>query len=370
MEKFSTWRDPSTGLAPFVYPLAPLASNLLPDWLKLPLYPIALMRTIILIILAVSLVVINLSIENLFPFLSTSSRRLIGKIFAKVLGRSALYVLGFISLPCDVPFTIKSPTFKVLGQRDVGPGEIIMTNWSSYVELIYLTYLYDPIFLVPVPDKESNEVKGFTQESMIKLIISCGNSPTVFDDPSRKNVKSLSHWIKGSKDLFKRPIVILPEATTSNNRALLKFPNLNPTSIGQIDEDLIVFFLIFRHEQPSRLRNSITIPIPSKPLNLPHVLTSNLFPITLFPPILLLIQSILSPSTSSTSSSELVSFNSRSFNVRYPKNNNFPMSIKAEDLFETGAKVMTSVGKLKQTNTIGCVHKEGFLSYLKSRRKY
>lgn len=166
------------------------------------------------------------------------------------------------------------------------------------------------------------------------------------------------------------------QATTSNNRAILRFVKLTPELFGSPDPETrffclaikwvsffsafvlahtLVLFSMFliripscslivnRHESPTLLRPSITTPIPSRFWNLSHILRVNLSPI-LFPG--------LSP---------------RSLTLRYPRSGPMERPSKKE-LFEECGEVMVNVSKMRQTSKIGWSDKAGFLAYVEGRR--
>lgn len=181
---------------------------------------------------------------------------------------------------------------------------------------------------------------GFFRSSVVQLVVRSGQPPESFplDD-----VRSLSDWIDHSKRQQQR-LVLLPEGTTSNNRALLKFPQLTAEGLGSYQGSLKVFCLVIKHEPPSVIRSSITSPVPSSPLNLPHILKSNQLPIL------------------------LPGISPRTVTIKCPRTG--PVLVKSihQGLLEICAEVMTQAGKLKQTNQVGFQDKAGFLSYVSNRR--
>lgn len=244
---------------------------------------------------------------------------------------------------------MKSDRSQKVVRTKVNPGDLIVCNWSSYVEIIYLSYLYNPLFILPSPEsiKSSSAgtefiVRGFESRGALNLISSSG-APPIYD--SSRTVKTLAGWISESKRLMK-PLVVFPEGTTSNNRALLRCPKLNSGSVGEHNGKVRLFCLAFKHEPPSTFKNSITVPIPSKPMNLLNFLKANLIPILIpfiFPP--------------------------RSVLIRYPRTDFIQLdsSLELLNAFDLSFQAISQVSKLKLTSRISGVDKVGFLKYFKSR---
>ncbi|KAA1074002.1 hypothetical protein PGTUg99_029932 [Puccinia graminis f. sp. tritici] len=104
MEKFSTWRDPSTGLAPFVYPLPPLSTIQLPRIAWIPLVPLALFRTALIVVVGLLFVIFEGS-GLVVSFFSVKFHSILQYYCTAIFSRIAIYLLGFTQLPSDRPFT-------------------------------------------------------------------------------------------------------------------------------------------------------------------------------------------------------------------------------------------------------------------------
>ncbi|KAH9820647.1 hypothetical protein DFH28DRAFT_952826 [Melampsora americana] len=348
MEKFSNWRDPSTGLAPFVYPPPPLSNFRNPAILRSPFYVLAFLRTILLVGLAGNYLILDQALNFMF-IVSPGLWKVLRSWMSTVLGRMALYLLGFTRLPADSPFS----SFRGIPARTrVGPGDVIVVNWCSYVEIIYLAYLYDPIFIVPSPSprpqQDHDAIDGFCARSVLNLITTSGHPPFASNESnktSENTPKTLSEWVVRGK-ISSQPVVVFPEATTSNNRAVLRFVKLTAKLRGNQRQDIRFFCLGFKHESPTHYRPSIICPIPSPFSNLIHIFRANSCPI-LFPGI--------SP---------------RTFTVRYPKSGPIVVSSdqKDRDPFGECAEMILNVCKMRQTTKIGWADKAGFLAYVDGRR--
>lgn len=361
MEKFSTWRDPATGLAPFVYPLQPLSMSIqVPRLAWIPFIPLAFCRTCLLFIWAILFSIVDRTFALIFFFFSISFYSVLQSYYTTGFARVALYLLGLTQLPSDPPFSHRTSSQKLI-QTKLEPGDLIACNWSSFIEILYLAYLYNPIFILPIPREGKkasglNETiaKGFEIKTALQLICSSGYPPN--QNPTG-SVKSLAQCIQESKRLM-RVLVVFPEGTTSNNRALLKCFKLNKQSIGHFNDGtkIKIFCLAIKHESPTSFKNSITVPIPSEPLNLPNILRVNLTPV--------LVPFIFSP---------------RSITIRYPRKDfvefNFS-SLSFNDnndekiirFFDEAFESLSTITKLKLTSQIDGLDKYDFLNYLKLRK--
>jgi hypothetical protein len=148
--------------------------------------------------------------------------------------------------------------------------------------MLETVYRYNPIFIIPVlkhgaPSQGSEVlVRGFESKGVLGMIFRAGHPPS--HSPATK-IKSLAQYLQESKRL-RRPLIIFPEVchylhsaicgnhcptevrffffksvtyvylafqgTTSNNRALLRCPKLNETSVGKYDGKVKVFCLAIK----------------------------------------------------------------------------------------------------------------------------
>ncbi|PLW50473.1 hypothetical protein PCASD_01364 [Puccinia coronata f. sp. avenae] len=365
MEKFSTWRDPSTGLAPFVYPLPPLSTNQFPRIAWAPFIPLAVFRTLCLLVVAVLFMTVD-SLAIILSIFSVKFHSAFQYYYTTVFSRIALHLLGLTQIPSDPPFTHRTSSQKKITSDSVRPGDLIVCNWSSYVDIIYLAYLYNPIFVLPVlkdsrrgsgEDKLAAKVAGFETKNMIPMVLQTGHPPH-YIHPRTSQLKSLTECLREARRLG-RPVVFFPEGTTSNNRALLKCPKVDERSVGQFHGNVRIFCLAIKHDPATLLKSSMTVPIPSWPLNLMHVGRSQMVPV--------MAPLCLSP---------------RSISLKYPKNSGAVFEVDSSSSTTTAAAVtmnlvssldlsfdtLSQVSKLKITNHISCVHKASFLEYARSRK--
>lgn len=154
-----------------------------------------------------------------------------------------------------------------------GAGDLIVSNWNSWVELLWLAYRcalsytlkscshpmnsFDPVFVLPVPEsvvqpatstpspishtpgrragrtsmpevstsdkKPASQVPitGFHRVSLLTMLRETGRVP-LYTAAGDATPLSLEEIRKASS----RPVVVFPECTTSNGRGLLRFADL------------------------------------------------------------------------------------------------------------------------------------------------
>ncbi|KAF8631614.1 hypothetical protein AX15_002360 [Amanita polypyramis BW_CC] len=367
MEKFSAYRDPGTGIQPFLTPVPPstepLANLLLP-----PRYILAAVRTaFILVLLAIYIVLVPGLCTCLRPV--PSLHRYFSHWLTAILGRAALFSLGLFWIPVE----------HISGKRRRGndpeawnprAGDIIISNWVSWIELVWLAIKFNPIFVLPIPERvasiatsspaalTSNRQKGpttltatdaqnsqipivaFRELSLLSVISMTGHIPLRSGSPTTS--------LNDLRKVAERPIVVLPECTTSNGRGLLRFSNLfyQNTPVKRYQ----VFVMCVRYDPPSTFVSSATHCIPFSFLNpLPHLfkLAMALKPIAL--QIRLLVPSE-SPSSQLFTTSETITH------------------LVEDQLTEASAVLISRLGKLKRTN-LGWEDKAAFLEFYHSKSK-
>ena len=146
---------------------------------------------------------------------------------------------------------------------------MIISNYTSHIDILYLAYRYNPTFLLPTfaPLADSNpttastgrhtgtgsanitttqpqpDFLGYTPIPLLSLLARTGQLPISQDVIPVDSYKTL----KGARRGEKRVVVLLAEGTTSNGRAVLRFPDgiLQEGDIGKDDEG-IVWLKFFR----------------------------------------------------------------------------------------------------------------------------
>lgn len=135
-------------------------------------------------------------------------------------------------------------------------GDIIVSNWLSYVELLWLAFRFDPVFVLPVTtrNQDTNDttntepvtshrrsvvganalpqsprrvtkrvpVKGFRIVSLLEMLNLCGQVPPYKRASQYDHMVSIGEIQSASR----RPIVVFPECTTSNGRGILRFADV------------------------------------------------------------------------------------------------------------------------------------------------
>ncbi|RIB05876.1 hypothetical protein C2G38_2117399 [Gigaspora rosea] len=222
MEKFSKWRDASTGIQPFLTPM-PSRTNaniyakiafMLGIILKPILGILKLLLTFVTAILLFLLVdIIGLALKNF-----KSVYRTYHYIFTSLLSRLSLFFMGFYWIRVETVSLRKGrPSIPKLRQiSGVRPGDVIICNWTSYVEVLYLAFRFDPIFTQVYPS--SNTLRPISLWTALWLT---GSYPED-KPPSSVKTYSLQELVREATINKLGPIVVFPEGTTSNGRALLK----------------------------------------------------------------------------------------------------------------------------------------------------
>ncbi|KAI6003899.1 hypothetical protein EDD15DRAFT_1253542 [Pisolithus albus] len=246
MEKFSAFRDPGTGIQPFLLPVALSDGSLLATLLLPVRGAVLILRTFIIVAIFLLYCGLRYGLCTLLvpiPLLHHSLSRLATRLMARL----ALYTLGFVQIQEEI-VTKKRGKLHELPWRPRA-GDIIVSNWSSWVDVLWLAF--DPIFVMPVfeepkpsavnvdpsptsyrlgrskgpgvPSPSSlqattsrSAVKGFRQMSLFSMIRATGHTPDRLTSNSISQLKKL-------RQSAERPVVVFPECTTSNGRGLLRF---------------------------------------------------------------------------------------------------------------------------------------------------
>lgn len=201
-------------------------------------------------------------------------------------------------------------------------GDIILSNFSSWLDIVYAAVNFNPIFLLPVvapstkkpspsassakpsparrrnagasvvtdanergaaaaaagtSDQNEKRLLGFEKVSLWKAIANAGNAPLVYGQDAT-GYQDLAQLTKNAQG----PLMVFPELTTSNNRGLLRMAPIFPPSwrdlykvtgalrMGKGQPEL--FVMSIKHDPPTTLTTSTTHSVPSRALNpLPHL---------------------------------------------------------------------------------------------------
>lgn len=194
-------------------------------------------------------------------------------------------------------------------------GDIILSNFSSWLDIVYAAINFNPAYLLPVvapaaksstpfvkpsPARrrnagasvvtETNEQRqaqtgggttqrflGFERVSLWKAISHAGKTPLVYGQNATE-YQDLSQLTKNAN----APLLAFPELVTSNNRGILRMAPVFPPSwrdlykvtgtlrMGKGQPELLIMSI--RHEPPSCLTASTTLSVPNTVANpLRHV---------------------------------------------------------------------------------------------------
>ncbi|KAK7470753.1 hypothetical protein VKT23_002172 [Stygiomarasmius scandens] len=294
--------------------------------------------------------------------------------------RSVLFLLGLYWISVETVSKKRSRSHVAKTSWNPTAGDIIVSNWTSWIELLWLAFRFNPIFVLPIEDTRpvrsdssaqssstttqtpgrrtgtgsaniaspaktpSSRVPiiGYQPVSLLSMIRQSGNTPPYFSVSGAR--PCLLEDIKKKAD---RPIVLFPECTTSNGRGLMRFANVFNQSTPV--QDWNIYIMCTRYDPPTTSAPTLSHSVPSTILNpLPHMFSvaKSLTPLTMS-------IRLLTPSESPTSptfvASEVLGESSKM------------------DLTEACASLIAQVGKLKRM-TLGWEDKSRFIEFYRGRR--
>ncbi|KZT24445.1 hypothetical protein NEOLEDRAFT_1206595 [Neolentinus lepideus HHB14362 ss-1] len=316
MEKFSAFRDPGTGIQPFLAPVPPLGSDTYGKYLKPLQYVIGLLKFVLAILLfAVYFILVHIICLILVP--AGPIHRAVTWLLTALLTRAILFIIGFWWIPVEVVIRKRGRSMRANESWNPSVGDVIVSNWVSWTELLWLAFRYsfrsvftrcipcmfNPIFLIPIPVSDpatsvstqsmpvshtlgrrtrtgsaaiSSPISrapvprvpiiSYRQVSLLSMIRYTGHIPSG-DVTQKSGARSLEEIISKAD----RPVVLFPECTTSNGRGMLKFSDVVPDLKTKKNK---MFLMCVRYDPPASLSPSLAHPIPSSPawLNpLPHL---------------------------------------------------------------------------------------------------
>ncbi|CAO3591510.1 unnamed protein product [Absidia cylindrospora] len=251
MEKYSRWRDPSTGIQPYLPPVPPRTeTSLLFSLSNVIHYIVGPVQGILKFALVVVTGLLYLILVPLLGTLLMPLGPLQGiwkRTFSSICLRLILFFTGFFYIKSE-PVSIRKGRNKASKSPSLNAksGDIIVTNWTSYIEVIYLALRFNPVFTQIIPS-----VNKVRQLSLWQAIRSCVLTPPLTPEEAGIDVKDL-YTLKELSALVKEnkwgPIIIFPEATTSNGRALLKFSAPLFNEFNPTDRDGRFHVMTFKYE--------------------------------------------------------------------------------------------------------------------------
>ncbi|KAI8603957.1 hypothetical protein EDD21DRAFT_367656 [Dissophora ornata] len=225
MEKFSRWRDQGTGIQPFLPPV-PANADHSPvqkafTAILMIVKPITGLAKLILVsALALMLVILETAGLVLSPL--APLHKLYHRFISAILVRLILGLLGFFWIKHEV-VTLKrgrsagANKQQSSSRRAAASGDLIVCNWSSYIDVLYLAFRYDPVFTQIYPSTLTVRKISFWEALRLS-----GSYPEM-SPPEGVETMPLLEFVKAMHKTGAGPVVIFPEGTTTNNRAILKF---------------------------------------------------------------------------------------------------------------------------------------------------
>ncbi|CAK5275586.1 unnamed protein product [Mycena citricolor] len=297
MEKYSGFRDAGTGVQPFL-PLVPPASNILTKILTPIGYCVGAVRLVLL--LAILLVRLAGSVILIIFSAIPPLHRILNHTLTAFTARLALFILGLFWITVDNVTRKRGRSAKDVESWSPRGGDLIVSNWVSWVEVLWLAFRFDPIFVLPVsqtdplstgtvrgsdpvthtpgrrtgtgsanisaPQRAATQrisILGFRQVSLLSMISATGHAPS-----STGPYESLDE-IRGRSA---RPVVVFPECTTSNGRGLLRFAQVFRKEIPV--KGYSVFVMCVRYDPPTQHAATLAHTIPGAGNPLGHLFST------------------------------------------------------------------------------------------------
>ncbi|KAK0230821.1 hypothetical protein IW262DRAFT_1340683 [Armillaria fumosa] len=380
MEKYSAYRDPGTGIQPFLAPVAPPSPS--GDVLAKIVLPIRyLIGTVRIILVLLVLGLYLILVEGIcFIFKPVAPlHRILARLFTALLSRLALLSAGIFWIHVECIKRKRGRQNQIADQWDPRPGDVIVSNWVSWIEILWLAFRFNPVFVLPVPassaltsapSKPSDPVSrtpgqrtgtgsanvsvstrppreripiiGFQRFSLLNVLRQCGNVP-----PYRVGQGLAPQSFEAIRSTSDRPIVVFPECTTSNGRGLIRFCDVFNQNIPV--QGWQVFVMCVRYDTPTILSSTLSHSVPARSVNPLSQVFNAATSIT--PPSVSI--RLLAPSESPSSPTFLAS------DVLIGSYN--------DQLSEACAVLIAQLGKMKRTG-MGWEDKANFLEFYWGRR--
>ncbi|KAI8051988.1 hypothetical protein BDF22DRAFT_689462 [Syncephalis plumigaleata] len=244
MEKFSRWRDAGTGIQPFLHPMPARSDNwsiALHNGVKQYLVgPILfVVRSVLLLVTALLWLVAELL--GVILCILPGGRHLARYYLVGGCARLALFIIGVFWIDTSIVSLRlgrdQSDDRRARPSKSIqlSHGDILVVNSTGYLDILYLMARWTPVFTRIYHDRV--EVVTFWQA----LRQTANATPLATTQNTPTTLYSLEELVRKVKVKRLGPIIIQPEATTSNGRALLQF---SP---------------VFRHFDPSLTDSQIRI---------------------------------------------------------------------------------------------------------------
>jgi hypothetical protein len=215
MERFATWTDKATGIRPFI-PLKLHMSNF-KRYLRCFF---GLLKLIAVFPLLLSLFILQILATPL-PFLHD--------LFLRLFFKTILILFGYYSARC-VPVPLINRIVEPESFKTPKKGTIVIAPLTSIINLLWLTANFSPQFLIPI---NHSTVVNYSIWSIVRKMI-------FLKDLREGEPVNFEKLVSEAK----RPLVIFPEASTTNGLGLLKFVPLD----SRISERTRLVVLGFKNE--------------------------------------------------------------------------------------------------------------------------
>ncbi|KAF8466644.1 hypothetical protein BDZ91DRAFT_724723 [Kalaharituber pfeilii] len=202
MEKFSQYRDRGTQIAPFLEIASPRSLSHL---------PLAVTLLLLRFPFFLPLCVTYFAILQWLP---------IGSLVRKTWLWAILLVTGVWWVDLQVE-GVKKGSLSKQSTKLPRPGTVIVSSFTSPIDVLYLAAVFDPIFTASYPGTERLE-----RLTLLPALVRAFSPPLHEPPPSAKLV-SLSVLLAENPT---RSIALFPECTPTNGRGILRFsPSLDDT---------------------------------------------------------------------------------------------------------------------------------------------
>ncbi|CAD6890554.1 unnamed protein product [Tilletia controversa] len=263
MEKFSRFRDPGSGIQVFLPPVLPAGA-------RDPLITIATPVALVLGLLRMLLILVTILLWSILALTLGMLSSGIQAGLTSTFGRLALFFVGYAWISPEL-VSLRSRG-RAVSTRPVTyapkKSDLIVANWSSWVEVLWLAITFAPTFALPVvdgPQYGASNVSGSTASASgrkgrtsgsgsagsksgsvgLHQRNSTGPTGDAADGQRRKIVGFRRvNWVTAARAVGQQPVVedgkveclpldqvlanapgpvvLFPEGVTSNNRALLR----------------------------------------------------------------------------------------------------------------------------------------------------
>lgn len=244
MEKFGTWRDPGTGIYPFLSKTQtqPAFQRVLKDFILGPI--IAILRLLLIFIIGTWMMFVTF-LHQLIP--SQVLKRGFKRYTYSMGARSLLLLMGFWWISTSEK-TLKKGRKEAIksNTKSLQAGDLIISNYTSYIEILYLAFRFSPQFVkIYMKDGKAYVLPISLQEA----IIDCVSKPNL-TLPSDADQKLMT--LEEYSEICPEPIAVFPEASTSNGKTILKFtPILNGFDHTKKQVQVVAFRYEYEYFCPS-----------------------------------------------------------------------------------------------------------------------